>query len=322
MRFLKQSTSVVVPFGPFVDVTDGATLEIAIAAATLDHVSTGIMISKNGGTLAVRNGTPTASAYDAHGIYKITLNATDTNGLGTLRMIFTDPATHLAVWDDFMVMPANVYDTMFGTDEFDVNVVQWLGTTAATPTTAGVPEVDVTFIGGTAAPETAGVLNVNATQIEGSDATDQINAAVDVALNTAIPGTPTADSINQRLVAIDDLTQASGAGDLAAILVDTGTDGVVLATDAVSAAALATDAVAELTAAIKAIIVEDDGATGDTSITLGDGLAYLIAIAAGVATGQGTASGVFKSPGGNENRVTGTTDTDANRSGIVLTPPS
>jgi hypothetical protein len=43
----------------------------------------------------------------------------------------------------------------------------------------------------------------NATQIEGSDATDQINAAVDVALNTAIPGSPTADSINERIAAID-----------------------------------------------------------------------------------------------------------------------
>ena len=44
-----------------------------------------------------------------------------------------------------------------------------------------------------------------------------INAEVDTALNTAIPGSPTADSINERVKAIDDLTQASGGGDLAAI---------------------------------------------------------------------------------------------------------
>lgn len=50
-----------------------------------------------------------------------------------------------------------------------------------------------------------------------------VNAEVDTALNTAIPGSPVADSINQRIKAIDDLTQAAGAGDLAAILVDTGT---------------------------------------------------------------------------------------------------
>jgi hypothetical protein len=51
----------------------------------------------------------------------------------------------------------------------------------------------------------------------------EVNVEVDTALNTAIPGTPTADSINERVKAIDDLTQASGAGDLAAILTDTGT---------------------------------------------------------------------------------------------------
>ena len=50
-----------------------------------------------------------------------------------------------------------------------------------------------------------------------------INAEIDTALNTAIPGGPTANSINQRVLAIDDLTQASGSGDLAAVLVDTDT---------------------------------------------------------------------------------------------------
>jgi len=50
-----------------------------------------------------------------------------------------------------------------------------------------------------------------------------VNAEVDTALNTAIPGGATADSVNERLVAIDDLSQAAGAGDLAAILTDTGT---------------------------------------------------------------------------------------------------
>lgn len=50
---------------------------------------------------------------------------------------------------------------------------------------------------------------------------DQINAQIDVALDTAIPGGPTANSINERVAAIDDLSQVSGAGDLAAILGDT-----------------------------------------------------------------------------------------------------
>jgi hypothetical protein len=61
------------------------------------------------------------------------------------------------------------------------------------------------------------------TSCVGDDALAQINAEVDTALNTAIPGSPTAGSINQRTKAIDELTEGSGSGDLAAILIDTGT---------------------------------------------------------------------------------------------------
>jgi hypothetical protein len=49
-----------------------------------------------------------------------------------------------------------------------------------------------------------------------------INAEVDTALNTAIPGSPTGDSINERVKALDILTEASGTGDLAAIKTKTG----------------------------------------------------------------------------------------------------
>ena len=63
-------------------------------------------------------------------------------------------------------------------------------------------------------------LQSNGVKLNATGKTD-VNAEVDGALDTAIPGSPTADSVNERLVAIDDLTQAGGAGDLAAILVDT-----------------------------------------------------------------------------------------------------
>ena len=45
----------------------------------------------------------------------------------------------------------------------------------------------------------------------------EVNTEVDNALNTAIPGTPTAGSINALIKALDDLTKASGPGDLAAM---------------------------------------------------------------------------------------------------------
>jgi hypothetical protein len=106
---LRQSTAVVWAFGPFLDATDGVTLETGLVSA-LDHASTGIMLAKNGGTLAVRAATVTASTYDAHGCYKVTLNTTDTGTLGAMRMISTDAATCLPVWKDFLVVAASVYD--------------------------------------------------------------------------------------------------------------------------------------------------------------------------------------------------------------------
>lgn len=44
-----------------------------------------------------------------------------------------------------------------------------------------------------------------------------VNAEVDSALNTAIPGSPTADSINERVKALDTLLESGGSGDAAAI---------------------------------------------------------------------------------------------------------
>ena len=149
MIFLKQSTSVVVNFGPFVDKTDGVSLETGLATA-MDNATTGIRLSKNGAAYADR-GDATVPAYDAMGDYRVTLSTTDTGTLGVLRMVFEEAATTLPVWKEMMVVPANVYDSLvLGTDELTTDVVQWLGTAAATPTVAGVPEVDITHVSGSA----------------------------------------------------------------------------------------------------------------------------------------------------------------------------
>lgn len=58
------------------------------------------------------------------------------------------------------------------------DVKAWLGTAAATPTTAGVPEVDLTHIAGAAVNTASAQLGVNVVNIEGSDATNQIRDAV------------------------------------------------------------------------------------------------------------------------------------------------
>lgn len=64
-------------------------------------------------------------------------------------------------------------------------------------------------------PKSDGSTSWNATAL------GAINAEVDTALDTAVPGSPTAHSINERIKSMDVLTEASGSGDLAAILSDT-----------------------------------------------------------------------------------------------------
>lgn len=163
MFWLKQSTSVVVPFGPMVDATDGVTLEAGLATA-MDNATTGLRLKKNGAAFVDRNDA-TAPAYDAMGVYNITLDATDTGTLGTLRVVFEESATCVPHWEDFMVIPANAYDALVGgTDVLNADVTQWLGTAVATPTTAGVPEVDTTHVGGTL--QTAGDIPALVTTVD------------------------------------------------------------------------------------------------------------------------------------------------------------
>lgn len=123
MKLLRQSTSQVIQFGPFVDIADGVTLEVGLAAA-MDNATTGIRVSKDGAAYADRSDS-TVPAYDAMGSYRITLNATDTATLGILRLTFEEATTCLPVWDDYMVVPANVYDAIvLGTDFLNVNTHQ------------------------------------------------------------------------------------------------------------------------------------------------------------------------------------------------------
>lgn len=151
-RFLKQSTAFTFRAGPFVDSTDGVTAETALTIAQAD-----IQISKAGGAFAQTSSSPTTT-HDADGWYQCPLTSTDTGTVGALTVQIT-MAGALPVWHDFMVLPANVYDSLVGgTDLLDVNTAQWLGTACATPTVAGVPEVDATHWNGTAVatPATAG----------------------------------------------------------------------------------------------------------------------------------------------------------------------
>ena len=115
MNILKQSTAATIKLGPFIDDTDGKTAETGLTIAQAD-----IRLSKNGGDFAQTNNTAGAT-HDENGYYDIPLNATDTGTLGRLRVAVSKSGA-LPVWQDFLVVTANVYDTLCSTDSLDVNV--------------------------------------------------------------------------------------------------------------------------------------------------------------------------------------------------------
>ncbi len=116
MRFLKQSTSVDVPIGPFTDSTDGVTAEVGLTITQPD-----IRLKKNSAAWVQKNAAQTLS-HEENGYYEVTLDATDTNTLGLLRLAVNESGAG-PVWEDFLVLPANVYDSLItGADTLDVQV--------------------------------------------------------------------------------------------------------------------------------------------------------------------------------------------------------
>ena len=117
MFIIRQSTAIAVTIGPFVDNTDGFTPEGALVIVQAD-----VRLSKNGGNYAQKNDA-NACVYNENGWYVCQLDVTDTNTLGRL-MLAVFVAGALPAWHEFLVVSANVWDSLFGTDKLQVDTVQ------------------------------------------------------------------------------------------------------------------------------------------------------------------------------------------------------
>ena len=317
--FLKQSTAVDVMLGPFVDDTDGKTTEEALTLAQAD-----LQLSKNCGAAAQKNeGTSATHLYG--GNYKVPLNTTDTETLGHLRLMCKESGA-LPVKEDFMVVPANVYDSLVGgSDTLNADVTQWSGSNVATPTVAGVPEVDVTYIEGTV--HSGATMRANVIQISG-DTTAADNLGLDYdgtgyakanstigtcTTNTDMRGTDSAALASvcteTRLAELDaanlpaDIDAIAGYLDteIAAILEDTGT------TLAAQIAALNDISVADIIAGV-----------ADGSYDLQEMLRVIFSVCAGKSAGGGTATLTFRDSADSKNRVSATVDANGNRTAMTL----
>lgn len=159
--FLKQSTAVTIKFGPFLDETDGKTAETGLTITQAD-----VRLSKNGGDIAQKNES-SALTHDELGFYDCDLDTTDTGTLGSL-MVAVHESGALPVFQYFMVVPANVWDSLFGSD----------------------------------------YLKTDVTQVEGSDATDQLYSAVATTQMTeSYASDGSAPTIAQALFAIQQFLQ-------------------------------------------------------------------------------------------------------------------
>lgn len=237
-QLLKQSTLVTIRLGPALDKTDGVTEEIALSPT--------VEISKNHGAFAARN-SATAITHDSNGWYAVELNATDTNTLGPFIAKFDDAATHLPVWREFLVVPANVYDSFVGgTDTLQADLTQVNGA-------AQTATLD------TIKTETASIqTDTNDLQTQIGTAGAGLTNLVNLIWDELTAEARTAGSYGQLVK--DNLNATVGSraipGDLMGLVADAITSAKIAA-DAFGALEMATDAVNEIRDAIFAKIVSE-----------------------------------------------------------------
>lgn len=180
-NWLKQNTGTTLQMGPVLLSSDGVTPSTGQSPT--------VYLSKANGTFAARGSTSAITA-DRDGWYRVPVSSDDTATLGRLVAQFTN-STHLPVWHDFLVVPANAYDSLVsGTDTLDAAVVEWAGTTVSTsmtaPTTAPTNFALLSI-------STAGRTSANVTQIDGSSAAaDTLQRAVDAYEQGTVAGSSAA----------------------------------------------------------------------------------------------------------------------------------
>ncbi len=310
---LRANTAVDVLIGPFIDDTDGKTAETGLTLSQAD-----IKLSKNGQALAQKND-DTAAAADANGYYNCELNATDTNTEGTLVLIVHETGA-LPVRHDFMVLSEAAWDSLYVAKDdgyMDVNI-KTVGRADTQETEADNLESACANYSATrgltgtalpaAAADAAGGLPISDAGGLDLDAklanTNEVTAARMGALTDWINGGRL--DLILDIIAADTTTdipatQATIAAyldtEIAAILADTGTDGVALSAGAVDA-------------------ILDEVVEG--TLTLRHILRLALATLAGKSAGGGTATITFRDNGDSKNRISATVDANGNRTAVTL----
>ncbi|RKY09839.1 MAG: hypothetical protein DRP56_02050 [Planctomycetota bacterium] len=137
MRCLKQNTAITVVIGPVMDWANGKT---RLTDNSEFAPSTDLQLELvKGSTSSTLTLTKTGGSNDCNltgkGLATVELTAGNTDTLGQLRLCLSDKdiggypsETILPVTEDFMVMAANVYDSLYGSDKLQVDTREVSGT--------------------------------------------------------------------------------------------------------------------------------------------------------------------------------------------------
>lgn len=131
MQILKADTTVKVVIGPVVDATDGYSPETTLSLSTADAAE---ILKHDAGTVTDISGNTFAAITGADGYYNLTITAAQLDTEGMLSVCIADLSLCRPVKADFMVVNANVYDSLYAasaTDYLQVDAVQVSSDTTA-----------------------------------------------------------------------------------------------------------------------------------------------------------------------------------------------
>lgn len=120
MQFLRQCTAATVAVQGVVSIADGYTDVTTLDISTADSAT----IRKHGGTVVSIAARTWAATTGADGDYDLTFTAADTGTPGHLNLKIVDVSLCLPVFAEFMVMPQQVWDSLFSTDKLQVHAAE------------------------------------------------------------------------------------------------------------------------------------------------------------------------------------------------------
>lgn len=143
---------------------------------TTRRFSTGAPHALSGGTISVYKSNDTTQSTAG---VTLTADFDGVTGLNNVKIDLSADAFYATGKDYQVIITAGTVDSVSVVGECvasfsienrfqEVDVVKWLGTAAATPTTAGVPEVDITHIAGAAVNTSSAQLGVNVVNAAGT----------------------------------------------------------------------------------------------------------------------------------------------------------